>query len=214
MDQRSLEGWGPITVPHDFNAAERVTNRSSVGWYRRDIRLARHDAATRWIVRFEGAGHFFTVYLNGRILARHAGDYLPFEAELKGLRRGLNRLVVRVSSMRARTDLSARGRPERERPASLPSTARYRTFFGVRDLRKTPDGRVLLNGCPLRLRGASLHEDDPVLGAAWRAPQRAELLRRLAQLGANVVRAHYPLHPAVLEALDRRGVLVWDQAPV
>jgi len=349
MDQRSLEGWGPITVPHDFNAAERVTNRSSVGWYRRDIRLARHDAATRWIVRFEGAGHFSTVYLNGRILARHAGGYLPFEAELKGLRRGLNRLVVRVSSMRARTDLShwrpasfngygnggwwnfggihrevtvrrvrgidiervqalprlacprcsarvvvratlrnltmskvrariamrvgkrriiltpryiaagarreivtrftiarpplwrlgrggllplsmharipaiptrrperelARGRPERERPASLPSTARYRTFFGVRDLRKTPDGRVLLNGRPLRLRGASLHEDDPVLGAAWRAPQRAELLRRLAQLGANVVRAHYPLHPAVLEALDRRGVLVWDQAPV
>ena len=29
-----------------------------------------------------------------------------------------------------------------------------------------------------------------------------------------MVRAHYPLHPALLEALDRRGVLVWNQAPV
>jgi beta-glucuronidase len=73
---------------------------------------------------------------------------------------------------------------------------------------------VLLNGRPVRLRGVSLHEDHPVLGAAWGPSQRAEALRRVDQLGANVVRAHYPLHPALLEALDRRGVLVWDQAPV
>ena len=51
--------------------------------------------------------------------------------------------------------------------------ARYRTYFGVRHVRKTADGQVLLNGRPLKLRGVSLHEDSPVVGSAWRAPQRA-----------------------------------------
>ena len=92
--------------------------------------------------------------------------------------------------------------------------ARYRTYFGVRHLRKTAGGRMVLNGRALKLRGVSLHEDSPVVGSAWRAPQRAALLRWIDDLGANVVRAHYPLHPALMEALDRRGILVWVQAPV
>jgi len=328
MHQRSTTRWRPIAVPYDFNATETETNRSSVGWYRRDIRPSKADLEGRLIARFEGAGHFSTVYLNGRAIARHAGGYLPFEADLRGLKPGVNRLVVRVSSLRARTDLShwrpasfngygnggwwnfggihrevtirrARG-IDVERVQALPRlactscaarvtiratlrnlTARrvraaitvrtagrsvslapryvdanarrevvtkltiarprlwgirrgnlyrlsmrarasgspdegapYRTSFGVRHLRKEPDGRVLLNGRPLGLQGVSVHEDDPVLGAAWGAPQRDELLRRIDQLGADVVRAHYPLHPALLEALDRRGVLVWNQAPV
>ena len=39
-------------------------------------------------------------------------------------------------------------------------------------------------------------------------------MRRLVDLGATVTRAHYPLHPAFLEAFDRLGILYWAQAPV
>jgi len=323
--QRSTRGWRRISLPYDWNGKERKLNRASVGWYRRDFRLPARPRGTRWIVRFEGAGHFATVFLNGRKIAEHAGGYLPFEADLDRLRPGRNRLVVRISSLRARTDLShwrparfhgfgtggwwnfggihrevtvrsARGvdvqraqalprmacptcaatvqvralvRNLGPRPAQPSVTARvgghrvtaalpmlrpgerretvtdvnigrprlwdirrgnlypltvrarvagsesvYRSRFGVRDLRKLPNGRVLLNGRALRLRGVSAHEDSPVVGAAWRSAQRRDLLRRVDQIGANVVRAHYPLHPAVLEALDRRGVAVWSQAPV
>jgi len=98
--------------------------------------------------------------------------------------------------------------------AAAGTEAPYRTAFGVRQIRKLPDGRVLLNGRAMHLRGASVHEDDPVVGAAWGTPQRREALARLQALGATVARAHYPLHPAMLEALDRRGVLVWSQAAV
>lgn len=93
-------------------------------------------------------------------------------------------------------------------------TAAYRTWFGIRDLRKLGDGRVMLNGRRLYLRGISFHEDDARVGSAWRAPQLRDLLRRVDQLGATVVRSHYPLHPHPMEALDRRGVMVWDAAPV
>jgi beta-glucuronidase len=323
MRQRSLAGWRAISVPYDWNGAERKQNRASVGWYRRELALPRAERGTRWIVRFEGAGHHSIVYLNGREIGRHSGNYLPFEADLRGLHRGRNRLVVRVSSLRTRDDLThwrearfhrygnggwwnfggihreVTVRPARDvdivRAQALPrmacakcaarvqirvlvrnlrrgaarprvvaradgqtvqlpaarlapgarrelvgeitiarprlwdirrgnlyglvvravgTGASYRTSIGVRDVRKTADGRIFMNGRRLVLRGVSVHEDHPRVGSAWRAPQFRELLRRVDDLGASVVRAHYPLNPYVLEQLDRRGVMVWDAAPV
>jgi hypothetical protein len=105
-----------------------------------------------------------------------------------------------------RLDVTARG------PGN--ATAGYRTWFGIRDLRKLDDGRVMLNGRRLYVRGISFHEDHPRVGSAWREPHLRDLLRRVDQLGATVVRAHYPLHPYLMEQLDRRGVMVWDAAPV
>jgi beta-glucuronidase len=90
----------------------------------------------------------------------------------------------------------------------------YRAKFGVRQIQKLSNGRVKLNGQFMRLRGASIHEDDPRLGSAWQGAQRKQALRSLGRLGATVTRAHYPLHPAMLEMLDRAGILVWNQAPV
>ena len=48
-------------MPHDWNARETRTNRSGVGWYKRNFTLPRKPAGTRWVVRFEGAGHYATV---------------------------------------------------------------------------------------------------------------------------------------------------------
>jgi beta-glucuronidase len=91
--------------------------------------------------------------------------------------------------------------------------AGYRLDFGVRKLDSR--GAVLrLNGRPLRLRGASIHEDDARTGAALTPATRALLVNRLRDLGATVTRSHYPLHPAFLEAFDRYGILYWVQAPV
>ena len=92
--------------------------------------------------------------------------------------------------------------------------ASYRTRFGVRDVRKDSQGRVFLNGRRLVARGISLHEDDARVGSAWRRRELDGMLRRVRDLNATVVRAHYPLHPYVMEQLDRRGVMVWDTAPV
>ena len=89
----------------------------------------------------------------------------------------------------------------------------YRLSFGVRQIRQR-NGLAFLNGRQMRVRGASIHEDDPSVGSAWRATHRRRALADLRRLGATVTRAHYPLHPAMLEMLDRAGILVWSQAPV
>jgi beta-glucuronidase len=83
-----------------------------VGWYRRDFVLPRNVfaryvplAARRWIVRFESVNYRARVWLNGRLLGGHTGAYLPFEFELTGLRRGVNRLIIRVDNRRSPSDL-------------------------------------------------------------------------------------------------------------
>jgi beta-glucuronidase len=91
--------------------------------------------------------------------------------------------------------------------------AGYRLSFGVRKLERR-GGVLLLNGRPLRLRGASIHEDDMRTGAALTPSTRGLLVSRLRDLGATVTRSHYPLHPGFLEAFDRYGILYWVQAPV
>ena len=82
-------------------------NRASVGWYRKEFTLpeAPKDVQRFWKVRFEGVNYRSTVWLNGRRLGSFVG-YFPFELDLTGLRRGRNTLVLKVSSLRGRTDLT------------------------------------------------------------------------------------------------------------
>jgi beta-galactosidase/beta-glucuronidase len=106
---KSLKNWSAITVPHNWNARDTTLNRSSVGWYRYEFRLPKRqgDKRFQWKVRFESVNHRATVFLNGRKLGVHAPGYFPFEMDLKGLkRRGRNRLVVKASTLRSKTDLT------------------------------------------------------------------------------------------------------------
>lgn len=76
------------------------------------------------------------------------------------------------------------------------------------------DGRLLLNGRPVNLRGASIHEDFPGHGPALTGAEMDTIVRELRQLGANVTRAHYGLSEGLLRRLDRAGILVYSQAPI
>jgi beta-glucuronidase len=88
----------------------------------------------------------------------------------------------------------------------------WRARVGLREL-EVEDGRLRLNGRSVRLRGASIHEDDPKLGSALGPGERRAIFKDLTDLGATLTRSHYPLHPHFLEMADEQGVLVWDQIP-
>ena len=45
------------------------------------------------------------MWLNGHKLGTHSGAYLPFELPLTGVRKGVNRLIVRVDDRRTAADL-------------------------------------------------------------------------------------------------------------
>jgi beta-galactosidase/beta-glucuronidase len=91
---------------------------------------------------------------------------------------------------------------------------RYRARTGIRVFKVDRLGRVELNFREVNLRGASVHEDNPILGAAIGPDQMRTNISFLQQLGATITRSHYPLHPYFLELADRKGILVWSEIPV
>ena len=105
--QRDLIGWTEVSVPHNWNATDVELNKASVGWYRKEFTLPRSPRKAKhfWKVRFEGSNYRTKVWLNGKTIGGYTG-YFPFEADLDGLRKGRNTLVVKVSSLRSRTDLT------------------------------------------------------------------------------------------------------------
>ncbi len=93
------------------------------------------------------------------------------------------------------------------------STDRVETKFGIRTLSFDAVKGFLLNGKPVKLKGGCLHHDNGPLGA--RAFDRAEERRveLLKASGYNALRlAHNPPSPAFLDACDRLGVMVIDEA--
>ncbi len=321
-------GWSPVTVPNSYNAGDlsAASMAGSVGWYRRDFTLPSSafagyvpDRFRSWIVRFESVNYSATVWLNGHKLGSHSGAYLPFELPLTGVRKGVNRLIVRVDDRRTAADLpqgpsggwwnfgginqevylrsvqradlsQVQVRPVLPcvgcaatiedqatvtNPTSSPQTVSLRgtygsrklnfgshtiaprttwvaeahcklkaphlwapgspylykarltlsdahgrhlesyfTDSGVRKITITATGQMELNGRILHLRGVSLHEQNITTGAALTTPQLDALVGWTRELGATIIRAHYPLNPQIEQLADQDGILLWSEVPV
>ncbi|HYY74571.1 MAG TPA: glycoside hydrolase family 2 TIM barrel-domain containing protein [Solirubrobacterales bacterium] len=95
------------------------------------------------------------------------------------------------------------------------SAGGFVAHIGIRSI-KVRDGRLLINGVPTTLRGASMHEESvgDGNGGALSPADRTSMFNQLLDLGAGITRTHYPFHPETLEMADRAGVLVWDEIPM
>jgi len=84
--------------------------------------------------------------------------------------------------------------------------------FGIREL-KIDDGKMLLNGEPLKLLGYCRHEAHPQFGPALPEQQLLHDLQILKDLGCNFVRgAHYPQDQRFLDLCDELGFLVKEES--
>ena len=90
---------------------------------------------------------------------------------------------------------------------------RYKLRTGIRSV-KVVDGKWLLNGRRMNIRGVGLHEDDPKLGFAITNQIRAREVAETKELGATMMRSHYPLHPYTHELADEQGMMIWSEIPV
>jgi hypothetical protein len=104
--------------------------------------------------------------------------------------------------------LWAPGSPSLYLLALTADDAGWRQRIGLREL-TWDGGRLRLNGAPLALRGASLHEEAPGRGDALAPADQQRLVDDLAWLGANATRSQHQLDPGLLERLDAAGILVW-----
>lgn len=83
---------------------------------------------------------------------------------------------------------------------------------GIRKLSVDTRHGLRVNGRTVKLRGACLHHDQGILGAATYDDYEYRRVKRLKEAGFNAVRsAHNPASQALLKACDRLGVYVMDE---
>ena len=84
--------------------------------------------------------------------------------------------------------------------------------FGIRTLGWSPEKGVTLNGERIVIRGACIHHDNGLLGAASYPEVEERRIRILQKAGYNAVRsAHNPCSKYQLEACDKLGMLMMDE---
>ena len=87
------------------------------------------------------------------------------------------------------------------------------THFGIRSLAWSAENGFVLNGKSIKLCGGCLHHDNGILGAAAFDHAEERRVRLLKEAGFNALRtSHNPPSPAFLDACDRLGMLVLDEA--
>ena len=119
---------------------------------------------------------------------------------------------VRARLRVERSDLWSPRRPQMQAlRIVVPGGCARRDGTGLRELR-VAHGRLLVNGRPLWLRGAALHEEAPGRGDALTGADQDRIVAELRAIGANATRAQHALDPGLLGRLDRVGILVWQGA--
>lgn len=91
----------------------------------------------------------------------------------------------------------------------VPGESTYRARTGLREVR-AQGADLLLNGKPIRLRGASLHEDVFGRGDGLRPIDQDRMIGHLQAIDANATRSQHPLDPGLLERLDAAGIMIWQ----
>jgi len=81
---------------------------------------------------------------------------------------------------------------------------------------ETQGTEILLNGKPIFLKGASIHEEAPYrTGRCYSEGDARTLLTWAKELGSNYVRlAHYPHNEIMTRMADEMGLMVWSEIPV
>ncbi len=84
--------------------------------------------------------------------------------------------------------------------------------FGIRTLHLNPYSGFCVNGEPVKLRGACIHHDHGIIGAAELRDAETRKIKKLKEAGFNCIRmAHHPAGKTLLEVCDREGMLVMDE---
>ncbi|MCD7956318.1 MAG: DUF4982 domain-containing protein [Lachnospiraceae bacterium] len=84
--------------------------------------------------------------------------------------------------------------------------------FGIRTLQVDAKHGLRVNGRSVKLRGACVHHDSGLLGAATFEEFHLRQAKILKEAGFNAVRSsHQPMAPAMLKACDEVGIYVMDE---
>ena len=94
-----------------------------------------------------------------------------------------------------------------------PSCDEEEVLFGIRTIEADVKHGLRINGKEVKLKGGCLHHDNGVIGVVSLYDAEARKIKRLKEVGFNAIRTtHNPPSSALIEACDRLGMYVFDEA--
>lgn len=89
----------------------------------------------------------------------------------------------------------------------------YISTFGIRSIEYTVEDGFLLNGKEILMKGACMHHDNGLLGAAAFPEAEYRRVKRMKENGYNAIRtSHNPPSASFLDACDEIGMVVIDES--
>ena len=86
-------------------------------------------------------------------------------------------------------------------------------LFGIRTITADAVRGLRINGKTVKLKGGCIHHDNGLLGAVSLYESEARKVMKLKEVGFNAIRtAHNPPSSALVEACDRLGMYLFDEA--
>ena len=86
-------------------------------------------------------------------------------------------------------------------------------LFGIRTVEADVKHGLRINGKSVKLRGGCLHHDNGPIGTMTVYDAEARKIRKMKEVGFNAIRTtHNPPSSALIEACDRLGMYVFDEA--
>lgn len=124
----------------------------------------------------------------------------------------LYKMVSRLYSERKKENSGVRLADWEEYQKEIVLLDENEEVFGIRTLQLNRKKGLLVNGVPVKLRGACIHHDSGLLGSATYEYAQYRQIRKLKEAGFNAIRmSHHPMAPAMLRACDRIGMYVMDE---
>lgn len=105
--------WHPVSIPHNldtYHGYRRLLhgNRHGDAWYRRTLYLNEPQKGKRYFLYFEGVGSHAEVYVNDKLVARHAGGRTGFTIDISDFvetTKAYNEILVHASHLSGISDL-------------------------------------------------------------------------------------------------------------
>jgi beta-galactosidase len=161
--------WKKVSIPHTWDQYEGYRrllagNRHGYSWYRKTFSTNINAAGKRFFLYFEGVGSYATVYLNGKLVGKHAGGRTTFTLDVTKailLNNQLNTLSVRADHPAGIQDLpwvdgggsAERGFSEGSQPMGI---FRPVQLIVTADLRIEPFGIHIWNDASVSAKSALL----------------------------------------------------------
>ena len=221
--------WKPVQLPHDWvvdlpfapeashsHGYKTVGWRwpeTSVGWYRKHFTVPAEALGQPVSLRFDGIFRDSDIWVNGFWLGGEKSGYTSATYNIaEYLNYGDDNVVaVRVDAtfeegwfyegagIYRHVWLTVGEVPEKPR-LPLPK------------IETDPDRGILVDGKPIHIRGANVHQDAAGVGAAIPDALWVWRIKQLKKYGFNAIRtSHNPVSPALLDICDSLGMYVLEE---